>query len=216
MGGPEQRTGLAIPASEASRTGTRVKGLIPENGSDLFGQVVGPEGFCYFPQVISTVEEERLIAELQQLPLQYFAFHGFTGARQVVSFGWRYDFNEGRLDAAPPVPEFLQPLRARAARFARLGVADLQQALVTRYPPGAGIGWHRDRPQFDEVVGVSLGASCALRFRQRRADGWRRMKVIAEPRSLYLLSGAARTTWEHSIPPVESERFSVTFRALRT
>jgi alkylated DNA repair dioxygenase AlkB len=114
--------------------------------------------------------------------------------------------------AAPPIPDFLLPLRARAAHFAGLAPEAFEQGLVIRYDLGAGIGWHRDRPAFDKVVGISLGAPCDLRFRQRTERGFRRFTLHAPPRSAYLLTGEIRHDWEHSIVPMEAQRFSITFR----
>jgi len=102
-----------------------------------------------------------------------------------------------------------------AADFAGMPASSLQHVLVTEYGAGAGIGWHRDKAVFDEVVGVSLLAPCDFRFRRRRGTKWDRATVVAEPRSAYLLSGPARTEWEHGIPPVDQLRYSVTFRNFR-
>jgi len=110
------------------------------------------------------------------------------------------------------MPDFLLPLREKAASFAGLAPETLGQALVTDYGPGAGIGWHRDKPVFGEVLGVSLLSNCTLRFRRARPGGWERRALTPEPRSIYLLKGPARTQWEHSIPGVETQRYSVTFR----
>ena len=84
--------------------------------------------------------------------------------------------------------------------------------LVTEYQAHAGIGWHRDKAVFGEVVGISLLASCQFRLRRKRATRWERVTLEAEPRSAYLLSGPSRTEWEHSIPEVDTLRYSVTFR----
>ena len=162
------------------------------------------------------MEEQALIERVAELPFQPFEFLGFLGNRRVVSFGWRYDFARRLLEPVEPIPEFLLPLRRRVAAFTGHDPEAFQQALVLEYAPGAGIGWHRDRPQFDDVAGVSLGAACPLRLRLRTPDGWRRAKVTLTPRSAYLLSGKVRTDWEHSIPPVEARRYSVTFRTFRS
>ena len=171
-----------------------------------------PGGFAVRADFISEAEERALIAHCEALPFQPFAFHGWFGKRETVSFGWRYDFNDARVHAAPPIPEFLLPLRERAADFAGLVAADFEQALVIRYDAGAGIGWHRDRPVFDRVVGISLLAPCVLRFRRREGRAFRRFVVDALPRSAYLLSDEIRHEWEHSIAPMETRRFSITFR----
>jgi alkylated DNA repair dioxygenase AlkB len=171
-----------------------------------------PEGFRYQGGFISHDEEEQLVREISGLPFRDFEFHGFTGKRRVVSFGWRYDFNERELQKAEDMPAFLLPLRKRAAQFASLGPESLQHVLVTEYGPGAAIGWHRDKPMFDEVVGISLLSACRFRFRRERGAKWERASLVAEPRSVYLLSGPARSEWEHSIPGVKKLRYSITFR----
>jgi alkylated DNA repair dioxygenase AlkB len=132
----------------------------------------------------------------------------------VVSFGWRYDYGSRRLGEAAPMPAFLAALRDRAANAALMPPDRFQQALVTEYTPGAAIGWHRDKAVFAEVLAVSLGSVCLLRFRRREGAGWDRRSLSVEPRSLYVLRGPARCDWEHSIPPVAALRYSVTFRSL--
>jgi alkylated DNA repair dioxygenase AlkB len=174
-----------------------------------------PEGFKYRRELISGAEEEQLVQQVGILPFKEFEFHGFLGKRRVVSFGWRYDFSERELQKANDIPQFLLPLRARAAEFAGLGPLDLQHVLVTEYAAGAAIGWHRDKAVFAEVVGFSLLAPCRFRLRRKRGDKWERAAITAEPRSAYLLAGPARMEWEHSIPPVEQLRYSITFRNLR-
>ena len=171
-----------------------------------------PQGFKYQSDVITTDEEQQLVRQIETLPFKDFEFQGFVGKRRVVSFGWRYDFTERELQQADDIPAFLLPLRGRAAQFAGLGPGDLQHVLVTEYGPGAAIGWHRDKAVFAEVVGVSLLAPCRFRFRRKHAGKWQRAAIIAEPRSAYLLKGPARTEWEHSIPPVDRLRYSITFR----
>ena len=148
------------------------------------------------------------------LDLSPFRFQGWVGKRLTVSFGWRYDFDDASFAATAPVPAWLLPLRARAAAFARLDPEALMQAMVTRYDPGAGIGWHRDRPLFEDVIGVSLGAPAVLRLRRRRPGGFERRALPLAPRSAYHLAGEARHGWEHSIAPIEATRWSITFRSL--
>jgi len=149
------------------------------------------------------------------LPFQPFAFQGWLGKRETVSFGWRYDFNESRVQRAAAIPDFLVPLQKRAAGLAGLNAAKLEQALVVRYDVGAGIGWHRDRSVFDQVIGISLQSPCVLRFRRRDGHGFRRFSLDAQPRSAYLLSGEIRHDWEHSIAPMDAQRYSITFRSRR-
>jgi alkylated DNA repair dioxygenase AlkB len=142
-------------------------------------------------------------------------FHGYTGKRRVLSYGWHYDFEEARLRPAGEIPEFLLAVRERAADFAGLTPADLPHALITQYGPGATIDWHRDKGVFSDVIGISLLSPCTFRLRRKAGAGWERYSLTAEPRSAYLLCGASRTDWEHSIPAVEALRYSITFRGLR-
>jgi alkylated DNA repair dioxygenase AlkB len=187
--------------------------------SDLFGsssrREAMPEGFGYQPDLISQDVERALIAELGGLPFKEFEFRGYRGKRRVVSFGWRYDFNSSKLDRVDDIPAFLLPVREAAARFAGLSPSQLRHVLVTEYGPGAPIGWHKDRAVFGDVVGVSLLSPCLFRFRRKNGAKWERRSFTAEPRSAYLLRGASRTEWEHSIPPVEGLRYSITFRNLK-
>jgi alkylated DNA repair dioxygenase AlkB len=171
-----------------------------------------PAGFRYAPEVISAEEEERLIAQFATLPFKEFEFQGFLGKRRTVSYGWRYDFNGGGLKRADGIPTFLHPAREVAARFAGMNPADLQQALVIEYPPGAQIGWHKDRPVFEATVGISLKSPCTFRLRRKAGAKWERASLIAAPRSAYLIKGESRTEWEHSIPAVPALRYSITFR----
>lgn len=171
-------------------------------------------GLRYEQAVIGELEERGLIERLDGLDLAPFRFHGFIGNRRTGSFGWHYDFEDASFTPAEPIPDWLQPLRERAAAFAGLSPQDFVQVLLARYDPGAGIGWHRDRDVFEQVVGFSLNTPATLRFRQRTASGFRRASLDVAPRSAYLLSGEARHEWEHSIAPGDQLRFSITFRAL--
>jgi alkylated DNA repair dioxygenase AlkB len=173
-----------------------------------------PQGMRYAPELIRADEERGLIEGVRALPFKEFEFHGFLGKRRVVSFGWRYDFNGGGLQKGTALPEFLLPVRERAAHFADLEPACLEHALLIEYTPGAGIGWHRDRPDFADVIGISLLSPCTFRLRRKTGTGWERRSIVAEPRSAYLLRGASRAEWEHSIPPLETLRYSITFRSL--
>src|SRR4051812_840894 len=173
-----------------------------------------PDGFRYRTDVISEDEERVLLEHLRSLPFEAFRFHGFTGNRRIVSYGWRYDFDVEGLREAADIPAFLDPVRRAAARFAGLPSEELVHVLVTEYRPGAGIGWHRDKAVFGDVIGVSLLSPCRFRLRRRDERSWERSTIDAQPRSAYLLSGPARTDWEHSIPPVDELRYSVTFRTL--
>jgi alkylated DNA repair protein (DNA oxidative demethylase) len=178
---------------------------------DLFGEPV-IAGLEYRPDFINLAEEAQLIADLSQVEFAPFKFQGWTGKRLTRTFGWRYDFDDRSFAPSEPIPEWLKPLREKTAQFAGVAPDDFVHVLLVRYDPGAGIGWHRDRPVFEKVVGVSLGTPAALRFRRRREGGFDRAKVEVAPRSAYLLAGPARHEWEHSIAPAETLRFSITFR----
>jgi alkylated DNA repair dioxygenase AlkB len=174
-----------------------------------------PEGFAYREDFVSVTAEADLISHIAGLELREFEFHGYLGKRRVTSFGLRYDFNDMAVHDAADMPEFLLPLRERAAALAGLSPEAMAHALVTEYTPGAAIGWHRDRPVFGDVIGISLGAPCRFRFRRKQGAGWERKSLTLMPRSAYLLRGPARHEWQHSIPPVEALRYSITFRSTR-
>ncbi len=176
---------------------------------------VGPDGFRYRPELITPDQERDLAARFEALPFRPFEFRGYEGARQTVSFGWKYAPDGRTVGRVDPIPDFLFEVRAQAAAFAGLEPEALAQSLVIKYPPGAPIGWHRDRPAFKEVIGVSLLAPAPLRLRLERPDGgWDRVTQVLAPRSVYLLRGPARHQWQHSIPPLDALRYSITFRTL--
>lgn len=171
-------------------------------------------GLDYRDDFVTRDEERALLEQLQLMDLAPFRFQGWTGNRKTQSYGWRYDFDDANFQPTEPFPTWLEPIRERAAAFAGVEPSDIAHALVARYDPGAGIGWHKDRSVFDRVVGVSLGSPAILRFRQRDGAAFRRVNVPVEPRSAYLLSGEARYDWEHRIVPGEELRFSITFRTM--
>jgi alkylated DNA repair dioxygenase AlkB len=174
-----------------------------------------PEGLEYRAELASPDEEAELLENFRELDFREYEFHGYLGKRRVVSFGLHYDTNENTVPRTEDIPGFLLTLRQKAADFARLAPSELQQALVTEYTPEAAIGWHRDRPAYRDVIGVSFGSSCRFRFRRKRGNNWERASLVVEPRSVYLLRGPARTEWQHSIPPANRLRYSVTFRSMR-
>jgi alkylated DNA repair dioxygenase AlkB len=183
---------------------------------DLFGRQDDlPEGFRYQPNLISAEEESELVRELQNLPFQSFDFHGHLANRRVVGFGLRYDYDRRAVVEAPPIPDFLTPLRDKVAAFAGRPAPAFEQVLINEYREGAGIGWHRDKPHFEDVAGVSLLAPCSFRLRRKNGAKWERRTIIVEPKSAYLMTGAARNDWEHSIPPLSKHRYSITLRTLR-
>ncbi|MEA2741274.1 MAG: hypothetical protein QOH05_4581 [Acetobacteraceae bacterium] len=181
--------------------------------SDLFDRP-GLAGLSQGEAIVTPAEEGALIASIDGTELSPFRFHGWFGRRLTASYGWQYDFGTRSLSAARPIPDWLLSIRAEAAWFAGLAPKELAQALVIRYDPGAGIGWHRDRSVFEHVIGVSLGASATMRFRRRKPGGFERTSALLEPRSIYHLSGEARHEWEHSIAEMAVTRWSVTFRSL--
>jgi alkylated DNA repair dioxygenase AlkB len=188
--------------------------LTAQTQADLFGSP-GLPGLTLAHTVVGPAEEAALIAGIDAAGLAPFRYkQGWTGKRLTASFGWSYDFDTGGLDPTQALPAWLLPLRERAARFAGVAPKEFAQALLIRYDPGAGIGWHRDRPIFEHVLGISLGAPATLRFRKRRPGGFDRTSVFLAPRSIYHLTGEARHTWEHSIPPLPERRWSITFRSL--
>jgi alkylated DNA repair dioxygenase AlkB len=184
---------------------------------DLFGPADDmPEGFAYQPELITWQQETELVRRLETLPFQAFDFHGHLANRRVVGFGFRYDYDRREVMEAPPIPEFLMPLRDMVGEFSGRPADEFAQVLINEYRPGAGIGWHRDKPHFEDVAGVSLLAPCSFRLRRPNGSGWDRRTVTVEPRSVYLMAGASRTEWEHSIPPVDQHRYSITLRTLRS
>ncbi|KQV35946.1 alpha-ketoglutarate-dependent dioxygenase AlkB [Rhizobium sp. Root1204] len=183
---------------------------------DLFGNLPQrlPEGFHYEPDAISRATQDERLAWIPTLPFKAFDFHGFEGKRRTVSFGWKYDFTLASLQKTDDIPDILFPLRDIAGDFAGLAPERLQQVLVSEYDIGAPIGWHRDKAVFGVVVGISLLSPCTFRLRRRNGEKWERASIEAQPGSIYVLSGLARTVWEHSIPPVDRLRYSITFREL--
>ena len=174
----------------------------------------GLAGLTQADAIVTKSEEQALIAAIDGVELSPFRFHGWLGKRLTASYGWRYDFDTASFGPADAIPDWLLPLREKAAEFARLEPDDFVQALLIRYDPGAGIGWHRDRPVFEHVLGISLGVPATMRFRRRRPGGFDRASALLAPRSIYHLTGEARHEWEHSIAEMEAARWSVTFRSL--
>ncbi len=183
--------------------------------ADLFATPPAmPEGFRYQPNLIGQGDHDDLAALLATMPFKPFDFGGRLANRQVVTFGFGYDYGAHRLREAPPIPEALLPLRAKVAAFAGRPAEAFVQCLINEYREGAGVGWHRDRPHFGDVVGVSLLSASPFRFRLKQGDTWLRRTLTVEPRSAYLISGPARSEWDHSVPPVEAHRYSITFRTM--
>jgi alkylated DNA repair dioxygenase AlkB len=180
----------------------------------LFSPTAGmPEGLRYATDFISPTTERELIGHVSALPLQPFQFGAYEGKRRVASFGFRYDYTLRRIQQAAPIPDWLGPLIEKVEAFGG-PATHVAQVLCTEYDVGVGIGWHRDKPQFDRVFGLSLGSPCKFRFRRPLGERWQRYTLEAEPRSLYMMTGESRRSWEHSIPSVEAPRYSITFRTM--
>jgi alkylated DNA repair dioxygenase AlkB len=162
-----------------------------------------PGGFLYQENFLSAEEEAALLEMFKVLPFRNAIHNDFESHRRVVGFGW---------DSHPDMPGFLLPIRERAERFAGLKPGQLDSALISEYSPGTAIGWHRDKPTIGHVIGVSLAGACQFRLRRQRGTTWDRFSVPAQPRSIYCMRGESRTDWQHSIPPVEALRYSITFR----
>jgi alkylated DNA repair dioxygenase AlkB len=176
-------------------------------------ETMGPAGLRYYPEIVTQSMELDLIERIRGLPLIPFRFGAYEGKRRVASFGFKYDYAERRLQEAGEVPEWLAPVIEKVEAYGGPTVK-IKQVLCTEYDAGAGIGWHRDKPHFDEVFGLSLGSACKFRFRRKSGEKWERFTLDAEPRSLYIMTGVSRHVWEHSIPPVQGPRYSITFRSM--
>jgi alkylated DNA repair protein (DNA oxidative demethylase) len=180
--------------------------------NDLFETPVVP-GLRRLEEFMTKDEERTLIASINETELSPFRFQQWTGKRLTHSFGWKYDFQSGDLSQSEPIPGWLLPFRDRAAAFCGLLPEEIVQALLIRYDAGAGIGWHRDRPIYEHVIGISLGAPASMRFRRKSGDRWQRVLSPLEPRGIYHLSGEVRTDWEHSIVEMDQTRYAITFRS---
>jgi alkylated DNA repair dioxygenase AlkB len=174
-----------------------------------------PEGLVYKPELLSVEEESPLLEELESLRFDPIVMHGQAARRTARHFGLDYDYEARTPQPGEPVPDWLLPVRERAAELAGHEPEELVEILVQRYPPGSTIGWHQDAPAFGTVVGVSLGEASRLRFQRGKGADRRVWEVLLEPRSGYVLAGEARTSWQHSIPPTKELRYSITFRTLR-
>jgi alkylated DNA repair dioxygenase AlkB len=182
---------------------------LPQSPSEL------PDGFLYYADFISNEEENELLRQIANLEFQHFDFHGYIAKRRIVEYGFEYDFTSRQASTARPLPAFLDPFRVRAATWAGIRADEIIEAVIIEYSPGSPIGWHRDVPQFEIIIGISLKSSCRFRFKPFRGEG----KIVAtslEPRSAYILRGAARWQYQHSIPALKTLRYSITFRTWRS
>jgi DNA oxidative demethylase len=175
-----------------------------------------PAGLVYRPEFITADEEARLLDVLGSMELHEITMRGQTARRTVRHFGFDYGYESWRLTPTEPLPTSLAFIRDRCAGLAGVEPEALAQLLVSRYPPGAGIGWHRDAPMFGQaIVGVSLGSPCRMRFRRTAREARQVFELELAPRSAYVLAGPARSAWQHSIPATRDLRYSLTFRTLR-
>jgi alkylated DNA repair dioxygenase AlkB len=173
-----------------------------------------PEGFTYQPGFLTATQEAQLLEVIQALPFREARYKEWHARRRIVSYGGSYDFSRNELTAAPPIPEFLHPLRAQVARWAGIPVSRIGHAMIAEYPQATPLGWHRDVPQFEHVIGVSLLGHARLRFRPwppkpNQRTTW---AIDLEPRSAYVLRDAARWRWQHAVSPTKELRYSITFR----
>lgn len=178
-----------------------------------------PDGFRYEDAFIDEVEERALLDAIARVEFSTFEMHSVVARRRVAFFGETY-----KNEDAKPIPEFLLPVRARAAQWARVAADAFVMALINEYQPGAPIGWHRDAPQYGIIAGISLLSRCRMRLRPYVRPGAPKSgqarrythELVLEPRSGYLIAGLARSEYEHSIPPAEALRYSITFRTRRS
>jgi alkylated DNA repair dioxygenase AlkB len=177
-----------------------------------------PKGFQYLPEFLTKEEEQDLIEEVRKIPLSPMIFQGFQAKRKVSSFGYDWNFESRTLAKGKPIPSAFDFLVQKVARHLNINPQDVGELLVTEYPEGSVINWHRDAPPFDVIVGISLLSDCTFRFRPYDKALQNRKSIISTPVhrcSLYVMSGESRTDWEHSIAPVKTQRYSITLRTLR-
>lgn len=185
--------------------------------TDLFGAPPPtlPDGMRYAEDFLTRAEEEALVAIVAALPLANMQYQQYTALRRVVSYGGQYDFSAQKLNEAAPLPAWLDPLRAKAGAWAGIAPERFTQALVAEYQPGTPLGWHRDVPDFEDVVGISLLDEAVMRFRPYPHVSGSKVKALRmtlAPRSIYLLRGASRWEWQHSVAPTKALRYSITLR----
>lgn len=180
--------------------------------------VVGPDGWRYQDHFLTSADEQTLLHAFSALPFQSARYKEWTAKRRLVSYGGRYDFASNMLEDAEPVPEFLLAVRAQAARWAGLEPDRFTHASVAEYAPGTQLGWHRDVPDFETVIGISVLGHARMRFRPYPPRRGQRAVLGADlaPRSIYVMTGAVRWAWQHAISPTSALRYSITFRSLRT
>jgi alkylated DNA repair dioxygenase AlkB len=186
----------------------------------LFGDAVPqrpalPPGWDYRSDFIDVDEEAALLVFIATLPLEEARYKGYTARRRVAHFGTAYDYDDHRLLSRPPIPPALESLRAKAAAWAGEAPAAFTNALVAEYRPGVPLGWHRDVPDYETVVGISLAGTARMRFRRYPPVAPKKADVVSlelTRRSAYVLRAEARWGWQHSVAPTPALRYSITFR----
>jgi alkylated DNA repair dioxygenase AlkB len=174
-----------------------------------------PPGFVYISDFVAVDEERELLREIETYPFHEVRMRGQVARRTVIHFGWDYDYEGWKIEPTTPPSPRLRALADRCAAAAGIEPQALQQFLVARYPQGATIGWHRDAPMFGSpVIGISLLSPCTMKLRRKLGETYEVEKQLLEPRSLYLIGGAARTQWQHCIPPIKALRYSISMRTL--
>ncbi len=171
-----------------------------------------PPGFSYFPDFISPDKEKDLLFVISKLSFSSFEMHGVEARRKIIHYGMKYDFLSRTVAKSGEIPPWLQDLKVQVSTLLRKEVA---QILVTHYPTEAPIGWHFDAPPFESLFGLSLKNSCRFLLRKGDTPSTEKIELELEPRSGYIISGVARSLWQHHIPPVKEERYSITFRTLK-
>jgi len=174
-----------------------------------------PPGLIFLPEFLTSTEEHDLLGLIRAIDFRTLEMHGVTAKRRIKQFGWHYAFESYRLIPTDPIPSDFITIGARSAELAGIDPSGWAEVLVTEYPTGAGIGWHRDAPAFGIVAGISLLGSCRMRFQAGIGAARVTRAIELPPRSLYLLTGEVRTKWQHMIPPIRELRYSITFRTLR-
>lgn len=177
-----------------------------------------PEGFHYYPDFIDAQQEQQLIAAIQEIDLQAMVFHNYTAKRKVASFGFDYSFTTRKLTKGTAIPESFNWVIDRAAEQLLVSCNQIVELLVTEYPIGSVINWHRDAPPFESIAGLSLATDCIFKLRPYEKSLQSRKSIISLPvrqRSLYLMQGPARNDWEHSTAPVNNIRYSITLRTCK-
>ena len=187
--------------------------------AELFAASRVPDipGLRYEANFLSAAEELALLAVVRSFALKEAQYRQWQAHRRTVSFGGRYDFSANELLPAQPIPPSLFEWRARAAAWSGIDALKFNHALIAEYRPGTQLGWHRDVPNFEAVVGISLAGSARMRFRPYPPrEGARRAAFALDlaPRSIYTLQGPARWQWQHAVSPTKELRYSITLRTL--